>query len=289
MAKQQPQHVVFYEAGQDENYQRELTIIRDLPTALEQGQLFMVYQPKVDLSSRRCVAAEALIRWVHPTLGFIPPDEFIGLLEHSGNIQQLSQWVIKTVIAQQVMWQQAGIMVQIAINLSANDLLDTDLPQQLVQAMQAVHLSPSCLALEVTESAVMADTDTVVQVLNALKASGFKLSIDDFGTGHSSLAYLRNLPVQELKIDRAFVKDIVDSPSDKLIVETTVKLAHGMGLRVTAEGLEDVAGLAILTGLGCDKVQGYFFSKPLPAQAFIDWLDEFATHTERWWPISVDY
>ena len=283
LAKTHPQGITIYEAGQDESHQRELTLIRDLPEALATGQLFMVYQPKVSLVARQCNAAEALVRWVHPTLGFIPPDEFIPLLEHSGNIKLLTKWVLNSVLEQQVVWQQTGIQVQVAVNLSAHDLLDVNLPQQIQTALTSAGLSADVLALEVTESAVMADTDTVIAVLKALREWGVKLSIDDFGTGQSSLAYLRDLPVDEVKIDRTFVKDIDTNQNDALIVGTTVQLSHGFGFTVIAEGMENQTGLDILESYECDMIQGYYFSKPLLATEFADWQQDFNRSPARWW------
>ncbi|MFT2111196.1 EAL domain-containing protein [Marinomonas sp. 2405UD68-3] len=283
LAKETSNGVAIYEMGQDESHQRELTIIRDLPEALETGQLFMVYQPKVNLSKRQCIASEALIRWVHPALGFIPPDEFIRLVEQSGNIKVLTQWVIQKVLEQQVIWRENGIRMQVAINLSAHDLQEKSLPSQIQALLDKFELDASVLALEVTESAVMADTDTVICVLGELKKLGCKLSIDDFGTGQSSLAYLRDLPVDEVKIDRTFVKDIDTNKNDALIVSATVQLSHGFGFTVTAEGMENQVGLGILESYECDTIQGYYFSKPLPALDFGKWVAEFNTDSSKWW------
>ncbi len=283
LAKENSNGIAIYEMGQDESHQRELTIIRDLPEALETGQLFMVYQPKVNVSQRQCIASEALIRWVHPTLGFIPPDEFIRLVEQSGNIKVLTQWVIQKVLEQQVIWQENNIKMQVAINLSAHDLQEESLPKQIQALLDKFGLDASVLALEVTESAVMADTETVIRVLGELKKLGCKLSIDDFGTGQSSLAYLRDLPVDEVKIDRTFVKDIDTNKNDALIVSATVQLSHGFGFTVTAEGMENQVGLNILESYECDTIQGYYFSKPLGAADFGEWVTEFNTDNSKWW------
>lgn len=281
-ARQQPALLAFYQQGQDESHQRELTILRDLPSALQQNQLFVVYQPKVELDQRVCNSAEALIRWIHPELGFVPPDEFIKLAEHSGNIALVTQWMLKTVVAQLALWYQKGREVKVAVNLSANDLTNPNLPQEIAALLQLYHL-PSCvLALEVTEGAVMQDPKQVIQILTQLRDMGIELAIDDFGTGQSSLAYLKQLPVHEVKIDRAFIKDIEHNQDDALIVSATTQLAHGLGLKVTAEGLENLAGLAKLQQYKCDKVQGYFFSKPLTSEQFSQWLDKFATTKDQW-------
>ncbi|MCZ2721321.1 EAL domain-containing protein [Marinomonas sp. 15G1-11] len=283
LAKNTSNGIVVYEMGQDESHQRELTIIRDLPEALETGQLFMVYQPKVNIAQRQCLSSEALIRWIHPSLGFIPPDEFIRLIEQSGNIKVLTQWVIQQVLAQQVIWQKQGMQMQVAINLSAHDLQDTHLPDQIQSSLDYFGLDASLLSLEVTESAVMADTKTVICVLGELKKLGCKLSIDDFGTGQSSLAYLRDLPVDEVKIDRTFVKNIDTNKNDALIVSATVQLSHGFGFTVTAEGMENYIGLDILESFECDTIQGYYFSKPLAAAEFYQWVSAFNTDSGKWW------
>jgi diguanylate cyclase (GGDEF)-like protein len=264
-----------YQEGDDEKYQRELTIVKDLPQAIEQHQLHLVYQPKVDIKSNRCHAAEALIRWQHPKLGFIPPDEFIELAENSGNISIISEWVISQAVEQTRVWYQQGLDIKIAINLSAHDLMDNTLPDRISSQMERCQLPIHKLALEVTEGAMMTDTEASIAVLNQFKAKGFHISIDDFGTGHSSLAYLKFLPVSEVKIDRSFIKDIHTSATDKMIVDTSIKLIKGLGLSVVAEGVESKEGIDILRNLDCDIVQGYVYSKPLKADEFLLWLTHF--------------
>lgn len=266
---------VFYEVGQDENHRRQLTIIRDLPTALEGGQLFVVYQPKVGLAGDDCHEAEALIRWIHPELGFLPPDEFISLLEHAGSIQQLTKWVLNTVLSQLSKWWAQGHEIRVAVNLSAHDLLDEQLPFIVSEALLANHLPTRALALEVTESAVMKDRVKVINVLKALQDMGIHLAIDDFGTGQSSLAYLRELPVNEVKIDRAFIQFIDTNKGDEFITKATIELSQSLGFKVTAEGAENAAGVALLRQYHCDKIQGYFFSKPLLAEEFFKWRETF--------------
>ena len=285
-AKIRHDHIAIYQAGQDESHQRELTILRDLPLSLKSGQMFVVYQPKVKLEQQLCNSAEALIRWQHPELGFIPPDEFIRLAEHSGLIGLVTEWMIEQVMAQLAQWQQQNIQMKVAINLSANDLLNPELPLQMSSRLQFFQLPAAALALEVTEGAVMQDPAQVISVLTKLRDMGIELAIDDFGTGQSSLAYLKQLPVHEVKIDRAFIKDIEHNQNDELIVQATTQLAHGLGLLVTAEGLENAAGLAKLQQHGVDTVQGYFFSKPLPAAAFEQWLSEFVPNRTRWFSVE---
>lgn len=266
---------VFYKVGQDENHRRQLTIIRDLPAALDSGQLFVVYQPKVGLAGDDCHEAEALIRWIHPELGFLPPDEFISLLEHAGSIQQLTKWVLNTVLSQLSKWWAQGHEIRVAVNLSAHDLLDEQLPFIVSEALQTNRLPTRALALEVTESAVMKDREKVIGVLKALQDMGVHLAIDDFGTGQSSLSYLRELPVNEVKIDRAFIQFIDTNKGDEFITKATIELSHSLGFQVTAEGAETAEGTALLRYYHCDKIQGYFFSKPLSPEDFFKWRETF--------------
>lgn len=282
-AKQSENGIAIYEEGQDESHRRTLSIIGDLPDSLSTNQLFVVYQPKVNIQQRHCFAAEALIRWIHPTLGFISPAEFIPLLERSGNIQLVTKWVIEEVCKQLSQWQKQDMKVQIAINLSALDLIDLELPAFIRSIMEKYQVEAKQLAFEVTESSVMKDTKTVIHVLNALKKMGFKLSIDDFGTGQSSLAYLRDLPVDEVKIDRSFVHDIDTNESNALIVNTTIQLSHSFGFSVTAEGMENIGGLSILEDYGCETIQGYYFSKPLKPDEFLNWQSSFSYSYDEWW------
>ncbi|MCS6238341.1 bifunctional diguanylate cyclase/phosphodiesterase [Shewanella baltica] len=269
------QRIVSYRQGADEKYQRELTIIRDLPIGLAQNQLYLVFQPKVDLHLNQCTGAEALIRWQHPTLGFIPPDEFIQLAENSGNIDIVSQWVLKQAIQQLVAWQQRGMALKLAINLSAHDLVDTRLPNQIASLLKDNNLPSGALCIEVTEGAVMKDAQTVVSVLQRFRDMGVSVAIDDFGTGHSSLAYLKILPVNEVKIDRSFIKDMLTNSQDVMIVNTSIQLIHGLGFTVVAEGVEEPEGVEILRNLNCDIIQGYVFSKPLKAAEFDLWFEAF--------------
>lgn len=281
-AKQMPGLIACYQTGQDESHQRELTLLHDLPLSLQSGQMFVVYQPKVELARQKACSAEALIRWQHPQLGFVPPDEFIRLAEHSGLISRVTDWMIAQVIRQLSDWRQQGIDLTVAVNLSAHDLLSEDLPGQIDALLQLHQLPATALALEVTEGAVMQDPQQVIHNLQRLRQMGITLAIDDFGTGQSSLAYLKRLPVHEVKIDRAFVKDIEHNSNDVLIVSTTSELAHGLGLQVTAEGLENLAGLALLQQAGVDKVQGYYFAKPLRAGDFTQWVQQFNQDASQW-------
>ena len=274
-AKEESVPFAFYQTGQDESHQRQLRIIGDLPEALASQQMFVVYQPKVSVATKDCHEVEALVRWQHPELGFIPPDEFISLLEQAGNIQLLTQWVIDRVLSQLQAWWRDGYQIRVAINLSAHDLVNEQLPAFIAQALKDKELPVQALALEVTESAVMKDQNKVIQVLNGLQSLGIHLAIDDFGTGQSSLAYLRELPVNEVKIDRAFIQYIDSNKGDEFIVKASIELSHSLGFQVTAEGAENASGVALLEHYQCDKIQGYFFSKPLKSEDFLLWLQDF--------------
>ncbi len=251
---------------------RHLAIIASLERAAEQGEFALHYQPKIDLASGVARECEALLRWNHPELGFVPPDEFIQLAERSGNIRRITGWVIDAAIGQAARWHSEGIDLAVAINLSAHDLADPSLPDVVEQTLRRHGVAGSRLTVEITESAVMHDPVRAAAALMELKTQDIRLSIDDFGTGHSSLAQLKQLPVDELKIDKSFVLELDRDADDALIVGSTIELGHNLGLTVVAEGVENQASLARLVAFHCDKVQGYHFSRPLPAAELTRWL-----------------
>ncbi len=264
-----------YLEGQDERHLRQLTLIRDLQDAVGNGELWMAYQPKVDSRTGMVNQFEALMRWRHPSLGFVPPDEFIGLAERSGNIRMLSQWMLTHVCAQLQLWQQRGYHLSVAVNLSASDVMDPQLATHLANLLNRHQLSPEQLSLEVTESAVMQDVDTATATLQELNRLGLKIAIDDYGTGYSSLAQIKRLPVDELKIDKSFVLAIDSQKDDFTIVRSTIEMGHSLGLHLVAEGVENRASAELLSKLGCDYLQGYWIAKPMPSEALTDWLDNF--------------
>ena len=264
-----------YQAGWDEKHLRRLHISREFETALHAGQLSLYYQPKIKLQHPRQLGAEALVRWRHPQLGFIGPDEFIPVLESSGQITQLTRWVLAVAAAQLQQLLAAGIDMQLSVNLSALDLLADDLPEAIAEHLQDQQLAPARLCLEITESAIMRDGDKSLANLRRLQALGVMLSIDDFGTGYSSLSQLKKLPVSELKIDKSFILNLDASADDQLIVRSTIDLGHTLGLSVTAEGVETPAIQARLQAYGCDTLQGYLYSKPLPAADFLPWVNQY--------------
>lgn len=274
-AKQSRRRVATYEPGHDEIHLRQIRLIGDLRRTIETDAFHLVFQPKVDLARNRVAHAEALLRWQHPELGAIAPDEFIPLAERSGLIHEITDHVIDRALGANAAWRRRGIEIGLAINLSAMDLVDAGLPDR-VSALLAKHGVPATgLILEITESTVMRDIDASLQTMHGLRALGIRLSIDDFGTGHSSLAQLRALPVDEIKIDKSFVMDLARRPEDTAIVRSAIELGHNMGLTVIAEGVEEAASLEILRRLHCDMVQGYFFAKPTESDAFCAWLANF--------------
>jgi len=218
------------------------------------------------------VGMEGLLRWTHPQRGAIPPQEFVALAEHTGLITSLSRWVLGAALRQQRIWRAAGVFLPVAVNLSMHDLHDRGLPDLVRQLLEVAGLPASVLEIEITESTLMADPARARAALTRLRDLGVRIAVDDFGTGYSSLAYLKELPVHELKIDRSFVRDVCAGGADLAIVESIVDLAHKLGLTVVAEGIEDAATRDVLTGLGCDQAQGYYFARPMPAEQIISTL-----------------
>jgi diguanylate cyclase (GGDEF)-like protein len=261
--------VVFYDPDRDPHRPEQLSLMGDLRDAIEGEGLILHYQPKVDVATRRVVGAEALVRWHHPKRGFMSPDLFVPLAEETGTVQRLTRWVLRTAIAQAASWDRAGLPIYVAVNLSVHDLNEADLPDYIADLLEAAELPKDRLVLEITESAVMLEPETALAILRRLQAMGLSLALDDFGVGQSSLAYLRRLPVQEIKIDKSFVLKLADSPEDQAIVRSIIDLGRNLGHHITAEGVEDGNSLDLLEGMGCDGAQGYFVSRPLPTDAFV--------------------
>jgi len=274
-AKLQQSFYAEYKEGLDEQHMRRLQIIESLKDAVADEELLLVLQPKINCQTGSVIGAEVLLRWQSETLGFVGPDEFIPLAEQSGAITELTNWVCResTKLLQQ--WHQQGLNLKLSINLSTVDLLSDALPKLFEQLIITFPELPGLLVLEITESAVMKDPVEAVARLETLKRLGFSISIDDYGTGHSSLAQLRRLPVEELKVDRAFVQHLSEQSMDKSIVRSTIHLAHELGLRVVAEGVENEDSWRVLQSMHCDELQGFFFSKPLPVSDFIDYLNNY--------------
>jgi EAL domain-containing protein (putative c-di-GMP-specific phosphodiesterase class I) len=244
-----------------------LGVLGDLRRALDaDGELFLQYQPKFTLDGGQIEGLEALLRWRHPERGLIPPAEFIPVAEGAGIILRLTERVLGLALAQLRGWLDDGHPVPVAVNLSTRCLMDAGLPQLVATLLARYGVPAGLLRLEVTESAVMGDAARCLDVLQRLRALGVHLSIDDFGTGYSSMAYLRQLPVDELKIDRSFVMGLTDSPQDAVLVRTAIDLGHNLGLTVVAEGVEGPDHVAALRELGCDIAQGFHFARPMPAE-----------------------
>ncbi|MCU1392494.1 MAG: putative Diguanylate cyclase/phosphodiesterase [Ilumatobacteraceae bacterium] len=262
--------IAFYDADMDTNSTRRLTLVNGLNAAIENGELSVVYQPKVNLATTSVVGFEALVRWRHPTLGPIGPDEFIPLAERSGMIHQLTEHVLRTALRQVTEWRLAGHDWSVAVNLSMRNLLDDDIVGIVADALESSGIPPRKLTLEVTETHVMADPARTIAVLEQLSALGPRLSVDDFGTGYSSLAYLQRLPVDEVKIDKFFVLSMAGDDGAEAIVRSVLDLARNLGLHSVAEGVEDRDSFDRLVGLGCAEAQGYFMSRPMPADQTLD-------------------
>lgn len=261
-----------YDAAYDRHSVNQLALKAELRAGIEQDQMILFYQPKLNISRGCVTGVEALIRWQHPTRGMIPPDQFIPLSEQRGLIGPLTDWVIRRALRQYKEWQRQGIELQVAVNLSSRVLYDLSLPNRIESTLRELELPPSALCLEVTEQATMQDPKRAMDILNRLDKMGISLSIDDFGTGYSSLGYLKNLPVDEIKIDKSFVMEMEKSENDAKIVHATIDLAHNLGLRVVAEGVENELVLKMLRSLNCDYAQGYHLTRPLPPEDLMDWI-----------------
>ena len=253
----------------------------DLHLAMERRQFVLYYQPQLDLNSGHLIGVEALVRWQHPTRGLIPPAEFISVAEEMGLIVQLGSWVLREACWQLKQWQGEGMTdIRMSVNLSALQFLDKDLAEHIQAILAETGLAADCLDLEVTESMSMASPGDTIAIMQVLAECGMTLSIDDFGTGYSSLAYLKLFPIHTLKIDRSFVKDIEIDTNDADICDVTVLLAHKMGLNVVAEGVETEAQLKFLLSIGCNKIQGFLISKPLPADRVKEFFNNYVPRTE---------
>ncbi len=276
-AKERKAGAVFFDPQDRVNTPARLTILGDLRRALEaDDQLSLHFQPKYALDDESLIGVEALLRWQHPERGNIPPAEFIVIAEGTGIILQLTEHVLHEALAQARSWLDSGHRVPIAVNLSTRCLVDADFPA-LVERLLAVYRVPAeLLRLEVTESAVMGDPTRAAQILQRLHELGVSLSIDDFGTGYTSMAYLRRLPVDELKVDRSFVIGMIENEHDAALVRTAIDLGHNLGLTVVAEGVERAEHVAALRALGCDIAQGYHYARPMPAARITELLDRLA-------------
>ncbi|GAA0309012.1 hypothetical protein GCM10009528_27970 [Kineococcus aurantiacus] len=261
-----------YAEALDEGSRDRLRLVDELRTGIAQGQLVVHHQPKIALSTGRVTGVEALVRWQHPERGLLAPDAFLPLVQDAGLSADLSAQVLRVALRDCATWREGGLDLSVAVNLSTSELLDVGLPRTVAALLEEVGLPGSALVVEITEGVFMVDKDTSVAVLTALRELGVRISIDDYGTGYSSLAYLRELPLDELKLDRSFTRNLATDPRTAAIVESTVALAHSLGLAMVAEGVEDDAVLRRLRAAGCDLAQGYHVSRPLPAAALSAWF-----------------
>ncbi len=271
IAKKQKSGYIVYDPKLDKHSPHKLTLMAELRHAIDADQLVLHFQPKVNIQTGQIVEVEALVRWQHPQWGLMKPDDFIPLAERTGLIKPLTMWVLAEALRQHAEWQQAGLDLGVAVNLSPHGLLDMELPD-LVEGLLASHSAPAeRLVLEITETTIMVDQERALQILTRLADRGVRLSIDDFGTGYSSLSYLSKLPVKEIKIDKSFVMDMIDNDKHAMIVRATIDLAHNLDLEVIAEGTRSLAVLEQLRELGCDAAQGDHISMPVSAADFERW------------------
>jgi diguanylate cyclase (GGDEF)-like protein len=286
-AKKSGNEAVVYHPTIDKSSGQNLSLLSELRRAIEDNEFRLQMQPKILLGSGEVVGAEALIRWVHPERGMIFPDDFIPFAEKSGFIRIMTLWVLEQSAALCSQLIARDLHLKISVNLSTRDLLDQDLPRKFAAILERHQVTAQSFCLEITESAIMDDPVRALQTLERLHAMNVGLSIDDFGTGYSSLAYLKRLPVDELKIDKSFVMNMEHDSDDAQIVRSTIDLGHNMGLRVVAEGIESNAAWNLLNAMGCDQGQGYFISKPMPAGQLVDWVARWVPSSRSVTPINA--
>jgi diguanylate cyclase (GGDEF)-like protein len=275
--------VALYDHGRDQHDLRQLTLLGELRRAIDHDELTLHYQPKADVVTRQVTGVEALVRWNHPTRGVLAPDEFIPLAESTGLLGPLTQWVLSHAIADASHWQRGGLPVAVAVNVSPRSLLGGNLSATIVELLAAHGLPSHLLEVEVTETAIMTDPDGSSKVLRELRALGVRTSIDDFGSGYTSLAYLRTLPVDALKIDRVFICDLVNDDRGIAVTRSIIDLGHRLGLSVLAEGVETAETWRELELLHCDEVQGFLLARPMPAEQIEGWI---TTHDHAVTPLS---
>jgi diguanylate cyclase (GGDEF)-like protein len=287
-AKETGVTVGVYLKGDDGNHRDRLAILGDLRRAIASDELELHYQPKVSAVTGELVGCEALVRWRHPQKGFIPPSDFIPHAERTGAIRSLTTWVAGTALRDLDRWQEAGLEIDVSINVSPVDLAEPDFADSIARLLVQTGASASHVVLEVTESGAMKDLPATLRMMDQLRVLGIRFSIDDFGTGYSSLAHLKRLPVDEVKIDRSFIQELEARCDDDVIVRSTINLGHALNLKVVAEGVEATSSWDALGRLGCDLIQGYFVSKPLPAREFTAWMKTRATQRRASSPAGAD-
>lgn len=276
VAKSSETGVNIYSSSKDQYSLKSLVLKNDLRQSIQDGHLFLLYQPKVNLETHQVIGVEALVRWKHSQFGIIPPDEFIGLAEQTGLIKPLTLWVLKEALHQERIWREAGLDLRVAVNLSVRSLRDFKLDDQILEILQSFDTSPDRLELEITESIIMDDPTRAMEIVTRLGHMGIKFALDDFGTGYSSLSYLKRLPISAIKIDKSFILDMMAEGDDEVIVVSIIELAHNLGMKVIAEGVEDQETMDRLFALRCDEVQGYFLSRPITGDEILKWVEKWA-------------
>lgn len=274
VAKQDKLNFVLYSENFDEHSPYRLTLVGQLRHAIANDELMLHFQPKVLSETGKLHAVEALVRWEHPTHGNLSPEEFVPLAERTGLIDDLTIWVIKKSLEQGSKWYSENLRIGIAVNIFSRSLLDPEFPEILTGLLASYDFPGGSLIMEITETAIMINPERSLNILHRINNMGVKFSVDDFGTGYSSLAYLKQLPVSELKIDKSFVMDMLNNESDAIIVNATIQLGHNLGLQVVAEGVEDQKTYDALKEMGCDLLQGFFISKPVPAVEITSWVQQ---------------
>ncbi len=277
LAKSAKTEVEVYTSERDQYSPSRLALVSEMREAIDQKEFILHYQPKVNLKTGECGGVEALLRWDHPLRETIGPDEFIPLAEHTGLIEPLTRHVLDTALQQSAEWRKEKLNMPIAVNLSARSLLDENFPEHVAEALKRWQVAPSSLQFEITESTLVSDPKRALGVISRLTNLGVQFSIDDFGTGYSSLSHLRRLPLRELKIDKSFVMNMTNDENDHVIVRSTIDLGRNLGLQVVAEGVESVEVWEKLSELGCDYAQGYYLSRPVPADGLAQWMSVMAT------------
>lgn len=252
----------------------QLSLVVEMRTAIERNEFELYYQPKRHLHSGLITRVEVLVRWNHPRRGLLMPVSFVPIAERTGLIKPMTDWILDKALQQCREWQDAGAPIHVAVNVSAKSLLEETLPSKVLSLLDKWNIDPRFLKIEITESSIMADPAHALAIMSMLQSMGVRLSVDDFGTGYSSLTHLRELPIDEIKIDKSFVTGMVGSDADAAIVRTVIDLAHNLGKQVCAEGVEDAETLQRLEEMGCDLAQGYFISRPVPAATLLTWLTE---------------
>jgi EAL domain-containing protein (putative c-di-GMP-specific phosphodiesterase class I) len=274
LAKRGQRGHAVYEPEQDHHSPERLALMPALRQALEEDRLLPCYQPMIDCQTGRLVGVEALVHWQHADHGFVPPDRFIPIAEHTGLIAPLTRWVLHHALHQAVRWNRLGLELNVAVNLSMRLLQDTALADSITALLDHYGIKPGNLTLEITESALMADPARTHEVLTRLADMGVHIAIDDFGTGQSSLGYLKQLPVDTLKIDKSFVLGMSTNAKDTALVRSIIAMSHALGLAVVAEGVENAETWELLRSLECDLAQGFYLGRPLPAEELEAWIED---------------